>query len=137
MTLVIDCHGHYTTASEPHNKWRGDQKAAFKSGQPAPAYPSISNDEIRETFEKNQILLLKERGADMARNFALEGPSITARFKQHQGGVFAEEVEVLEAQQRSVDANPAMRLRAYNVYESGVRVRRIIDRLCKQGREVA
>ena len=30
MTLVIDCHGHYTTAPAPHNDWREAQKAAFK-----------------------------------------------------------------------------------------------------------
>ena len=45
MTLVIDCHGHYTTAPEPHNAWREAQKAAFKAGEPAPAYPTISDDE--------------------------------------------------------------------------------------------
>ena len=28
MTLIIDCHGHYTTAPEPHNQWREAQKAA-------------------------------------------------------------------------------------------------------------
>ena len=63
--LVIDCHGHYTTAPEPHNQWREEQKAAFKSGQPAPAYPTISDDEIRETIEANQLRLIRERGADM------------------------------------------------------------------------
>ena len=40
-------------------------QAAFKAGEAAPAYPSISDDEIRETLEKNQIRLLKERGADI------------------------------------------------------------------------
>ena len=65
MTLIIDCHGHYTTAPEPHNQWREDQKAAFKSGGKAPAYPDIPDDMIRESLEKNQIRLIKERGADM------------------------------------------------------------------------
>ena len=64
MTLIIDCHGHYTTAPEPHNAWREAQKASFKSGAPAPAYPSISDDEIRETIEQNQLRLIRERGAD-------------------------------------------------------------------------
>jgi 4-oxalmesaconate hydratase len=63
--MIIDCHGHYTTAPEPHNKWREDQKAAFKAKQPAPLYPSISDDEIRETIERNQLRLIKERGADI------------------------------------------------------------------------
>jgi 4-oxalmesaconate hydratase len=41
------------------------QKAAFKAGEAAPPYPSISDDEIRETIEANQLRLIKERGADM------------------------------------------------------------------------
>lgn len=65
MTLVIDCHGHYTTAPDAHNQWREVQKAAFKAGEAPPPYPSISDDAIRETLEANQIRLLKERGADM------------------------------------------------------------------------
>jgi hypothetical protein len=64
VTLVIDCHGHYTTAPEAHTAWRDAQKAAFKAGEAAPAYPSISDDEIRETIEKNQLRLIKERKAD-------------------------------------------------------------------------
>ncbi|WP_294262178.1 amidohydrolase family protein [uncultured Sphingomonas sp.] len=65
MTLVIDCHGHYTTAPEPHNQWREAQKAAFKAGEAPPPYPAISDDEIRETIEQNQLRLIRERGADM------------------------------------------------------------------------
>ena len=65
MTLVIDCHGHYTTAPEPHNQWREAQKAAFKAGVAPPPYPAISDDEIRETIEANQLRLIRERGADM------------------------------------------------------------------------
>ncbi|HTH26870.1 MAG TPA: amidohydrolase family protein [Sphingobium sp.] len=65
MTLIIDCHGHYTTAPEPHNQWREAQKAAFKAGQAPPPYPAISDDEIRETIEQNQLRLIRERGADM------------------------------------------------------------------------
>ena len=64
MTQIIDCHGHYTTAPEPHNAWREAQKAAYKSGEAAPAYPAISDDEIRETIETNQLRLIRERGAD-------------------------------------------------------------------------
>lgn len=65
MTLVIDCHGHYTTAPAAHNDWREAQVAAFKAGAPALPYPKISDDEIRETLEANQIRLIRERGADM------------------------------------------------------------------------
>jgi 4-oxalmesaconate hydratase len=65
MTLVIDCHGHYTTAPAAHNEWRELQKAAFRAGSGPPAYPAISDDRIRETLEKNQIRLIRERGADI------------------------------------------------------------------------
>jgi len=65
MTLIIDCHGHYTTAPPAHNEWREAQKSAFEAGSGAPPYPSLTDDQIRETLEKNQLRLLRERGADM------------------------------------------------------------------------
>lgn len=65
MTLIIDCHGHYTTAPAAHNKWRETQMAAHENGDMFPAYPNISDDEIHETIEQNQLKLLKERGADL------------------------------------------------------------------------
>ena len=65
MSLIIDCHGHYTVLPKGHDAWREEQKAAFKAGVPAPAYPDISDDEIRDTIESNQLRLIKERGADL------------------------------------------------------------------------
>ncbi|KPF78079.1 4-oxalomesaconate hydratase [alpha proteobacterium AAP81b] len=65
MTLVIDCHGHYTTAPAPHNAWREAQVAAFEVGMPPPLYPDISDDLIGETIEANQLKQLRDRGADM------------------------------------------------------------------------
>ena len=63
--MIIDCHGHYTTAPAAHNDWRDKQVAAYEAGVVAPAYPNISDDEIRETIEANQLKLLRERGADL------------------------------------------------------------------------
>ncbi|WP_257557358.1 amidohydrolase family protein [Sphingobium sp. CFD-2] len=63
--MIIDCHGHYTVLPKGHDTWREEQKAAFKAGTPCPPYPEISDDEIRETIEANQLRLIKERGADM------------------------------------------------------------------------
>jgi 4-oxalmesaconate hydratase len=63
--MIIDCHGHYTTAPEPHNAWRKLQVAAFNAGTPTPSYPAITDEEIIETIESNQLRLLKERGADL------------------------------------------------------------------------
>ena len=65
MSLIIDCHGHYTTAPPAHNEWREAQNAAFAAGGEAPDYPAISDDDICETLEENQLRLLRERGADM------------------------------------------------------------------------
>ena len=63
--LIIDCHGHYTTAPEPHQLFREAQIAAYKAGGALPSLPVISDDEIRESIELNQLRLLDERGADM------------------------------------------------------------------------
>jgi len=63
--MIIDCHGHYTTAPEAHDLWRDAQKAAFAAGTAAPPYPAISDDQIRESLEANQLRLLAERGTDM------------------------------------------------------------------------
>jgi 4-oxalmesaconate hydratase len=63
--VIIDCHGHYTTAPEAHGLWRQAQVAADQAGEPFPAYPVISDDEIVDTIENNQLRLLRERGADM------------------------------------------------------------------------
>jgi 4-oxalmesaconate hydratase len=65
MSLIIDCHGHYTVLPKGHDAWREAQKAAYKAGEAAPPYPEISDDEIRETIEANQLKLIKERGADL------------------------------------------------------------------------
>ena len=65
MTLIIDCHGHYTTAPPAHDAWRSTQRVAFDAGLPFLPYPAISDDEIRESVEANQLRLLRERGADM------------------------------------------------------------------------
>jgi len=63
--MIIDCHGHYTVLPKAHDAWREQQKATFKAGTPCPPYPDISDADIRETIEANQLRLVKERGADM------------------------------------------------------------------------
>jgi len=40
--VIIDCHGHYTTAPPAHTDWRVSQLAAFREGGRSPAYPAIS-----------------------------------------------------------------------------------------------
>ncbi|WP_337062970.1 amidohydrolase family protein [Kineococcus sp. G2] len=63
--MIIDCHGHYTTAPAAHTEWRRAQQAAFDAGRDAPAYPRIDDDEIRASIEGSQLRLMDERGVDL------------------------------------------------------------------------
>ena len=63
--MIIDCHGHYTTSPASHQAWREAQLAAFASGQSAPAYPVITDDEIRASIVGGQLKLQRERGTDL------------------------------------------------------------------------
>jgi phenylpropionate dioxygenase-like ring-hydroxylating dioxygenase large terminal subunit len=72
----------------------------------------------------------------MARNFDIEDAGFTARFKAQQGGVFAEDKEILEAQQSAILNNPDMKLSAYRIDEGGVRSRQLIARAIVAGRQM-
>ena len=64
--MIIDCHGHYTTAPDPHQDYRAAQLARLEDPSlPEPQSAVISDDQIRESIELNQLKLLRERGADM------------------------------------------------------------------------
>jgi 4-oxalmesaconate hydratase len=64
--MIIDCHGHYTTAPEAHQLFRKAQLAHFANPSGAAPRPAaISDDEIRASIEGNQLRLIRERGADM------------------------------------------------------------------------
>jgi 4-oxalmesaconate hydratase len=64
--LIIDCHGHYTTAPAALQKFRDAQLARLKDlSAPAPTLGSISDDEIRESIESNQLKLQRQRGTDL------------------------------------------------------------------------
>ncbi|MCC7483569.1 MAG: amidohydrolase [Burkholderiales bacterium] len=64
--MIIDCHGHYTTAPGALKSFRERQVAAFDAKLP-PVRPDIrvSDDEIRETIEANQLRIQRERGVDL------------------------------------------------------------------------
>ncbi|MFN8937278.1 MAG: amidohydrolase, partial [Pseudomonadota bacterium] len=54
--MIIDIHGHYTTAPKALETWRNAQVAAFGAAVGGAAMPRaadlrISDDEIRETIE--------------------------------------------------------------------------------------
>ncbi|SFW99949.1 amidohydrolase family protein [Marinospirillum alkaliphilum] len=65
--MIIDIHGHYTTAPKALEDWRNQQIASLKDPALAPrvADLTISDDDIRETIESNQLKLMKERGLDL------------------------------------------------------------------------
>lgn len=64
--LIIDCHGHYTTAPSGLQTFRDAQVARLKDpARPLPAGPFVSDDEIRHSIDNNQLRLQRERGADL------------------------------------------------------------------------
>jgi 4-oxalmesaconate hydratase len=65
--MIIDCHGHYTTAPRQLEAFRQRQIAALedKSQVPTKGALGIGDDEIRESLEKAQLKLQRERGTDL------------------------------------------------------------------------
>lgn len=66
MSLVIDCHGHFTSEPDAHHAFRKAQ-IAYVEGKlrERPIYPGISDAELFATIEANQLRLQKERGSDL------------------------------------------------------------------------
>ena len=65
--MIIDCHGHYTTAPTALRDYRAAQVEGLKKPgyEPLPADLGISDDEIRESLEGAQLKLQRERGTDL------------------------------------------------------------------------
>lgn len=65
--MIIDIHGHYTTAPPALEAWRKRQVAALDDPSQAPKVSelTISDDELRETIEANQLKKMLERGSDL------------------------------------------------------------------------
>src|SRR6202451_3709776 len=68
-TMIIDCHGHYTTEPKDLHRFRKEQTAAAtsaeKTAMPTRASLKMSDDEIRESIEGNQLRIQRERGTDV------------------------------------------------------------------------
>jgi 4-oxalmesaconate hydratase len=62
--MIIDCHGHYTTAPKELEAFRQKQIADPSYKPPQPTL-GISDDQIRESLEKAQLKLQRERGSDV------------------------------------------------------------------------
>src|SRR5215469_2032386 len=65
--MIIDCHGHYTTAPKALESFREQQLAAAKNKSllPAPETLVIPDDAVRAGTEQAQLKLQRERGTDV------------------------------------------------------------------------
>ena len=65
--MIIDCHGHYTTAPKALEEWRNKQIAGIKDAAQTPKVADlvISDAALRESIEANQLKLMRQRGSDL------------------------------------------------------------------------
>ncbi len=66
--MIIDCHGHYTTAPDALTEYRDRQKAELAldpNHQAVKGTLDISDDQLRESVEGAQLKLQRERGTDV------------------------------------------------------------------------
>jgi len=65
--MIIDCHGHYTTAPPQLTEFRERQTASLgdMARRRSLSMAPISDDEIRESLEGAQLRLQRERGIDL------------------------------------------------------------------------
>jgi 4-oxalmesaconate hydratase len=65
--MIIDCHGHYTTAPKELEAFRNAQIAGLKDPAVTPSLDSlkISDDQIRASLEGAQLKFQRERGTDV------------------------------------------------------------------------
>jgi 4-oxalmesaconate hydratase len=66
--MIIDCHGHYTTAPAALGDYRDSQTAALANDPDhvgSKGEIEISDDQIRESLESAQLKLQRERGTDL------------------------------------------------------------------------
>jgi 4-oxalmesaconate hydratase len=64
--MIIDCHGHYTTAPRELEAYRQRQINALKDSSQLPSEaPQINDDQIRASLENAQLKFQRERGTDL------------------------------------------------------------------------
>lgn len=65
--MIIDCHGHYTTAPKSLEAFRQKQIDGLKDARLSPVKNSlvIRDDEIRDSIEGAQLRIQRERGTDL------------------------------------------------------------------------
>ena len=66
--MIIDCHGHYTTAPEELGSYRDAQRAELEGDPIAPGRKGvlgITDQQIRDSLEGAQLAMQAERGTDL------------------------------------------------------------------------
>src|SRR5215470_14388046 len=65
--MIVDCHGHYTTAPKALQAYRDAQIAGLRdpSWRASRAAFAVSDEEIRASVEGSQLKLQRERGTDL------------------------------------------------------------------------
>jgi 4-oxalmesaconate hydratase len=65
--MIIDCHGHYTTAPKELEAYRKSQVDGLKdpSHIASPWNGNVTDDQIRESLENAQLKFQRERGTDL------------------------------------------------------------------------
>src|SRR6476469_154552 len=65
--MIIDCHGHFTTAPSELEQWRTQQIAGLHNPAAAPTRADlrITDAQLQESIETNQLRLMDERGIDL------------------------------------------------------------------------
>lgn len=66
--MIIDCHGHYTTGPKELGEYREQQKEELKKDplfEHAKGVLQITDEQIKESIEQNQLKLQQERGTDL------------------------------------------------------------------------
>lgn len=65
--VITNCHGHFTTAPPQLTQWREQQVAAIGAPEDAPDPDDlvITDDDLRQAIESNQLRLMDERGSDL------------------------------------------------------------------------
>lgn len=108
---------------------------AGKGGYDAPADAKASSIVVDFITPETETSIWYFWG--MARNFKPEDDQLTATIREGQGKIFAEDLDMLEAQQRNLSTYPDRQLLKLNIDGGGVQARRIIERLIAEEQTTA
>ena len=90
--MIIDCHGHFTTAPKTLHAWRKRQLDAINDAAIAPKTSDlvITDDEIRSAIEGGQLKMQRERGGDLTLFSPIAGQMAHHLGNEHTSLVWAE-----------------------------------------------